>query len=104
MLLWCQLKHRQLLGEKFRRQFSIGPYVVDFFCPALHLAIELDGDSHFVDGAARSDERRRRYIESYGIRIVRFLNTDVYDNLDGVLETLVRIMEEIRGAREQHEG
>ncbi len=96
VLLWCQLKDRQLLGQKFRRQYSIGPYVVDFYCPALRLAIELDGDSHFADGAAKHDEVRRCCIESYGIRIVRFLNTDVYENLDGVLEALARTMVEMK--------
>ena len=93
VLLWSKLRGRQLLGHKFRRQYSVGPYVVDFYCPALRLAIELDGDSHFAEGAAKKDEVRRRFIESFGIRIVRFLNTDVYENMDGLLDTLVREME-----------
>ena len=51
VLLWMQLKGRQLLGCKFRRQYSVGSYVLDFYCPEIRLAIELDGDSHFRAGA-----------------------------------------------------
>jgi len=90
VILWSKLQRRQLLGYKFRRQFSVGPYVIDFYCPTLNLAVELDGDNHFRDGAKRYDKRRQEYIESVGIAVVRFLNTDVYDNLDGVLEVFVR--------------
>ena len=95
VMLWSKLRGRQLLGQKFRRQYSVGPYVVDFYCPALRLAIELDGDSHFAEGAAGKDEERRRFIESFGIGIVRFLNTDVYENMDGLLEALVQTMVEM---------
>ncbi len=56
LILWSKLKNRQVSSRKFRRQFSIGPYVVDFYCPALKLAIEIDGDSHFQPG----DRRRMR--------------------------------------------
>ena len=97
VILWSKLQRRQLLGYKFRRQFSIGPYVMDFYCPALNLAIELDGDSRFREGAQQYDKQRQEYIESFGIAVVRFLNTDVYDNLDGVLEVIVR---EIGGREE----
>jgi very-short-patch-repair endonuclease len=62
----------------------VGPYVIDFYCPALKLAIEIDGESH--TGAAQAyDRERQRYIERYGIRFLRYSNTDVYGNLDGVL-------------------
>ncbi len=50
LMLWSKLKNRQICGRKFRRQFSVGPYVVDFYCPTLKLAIEIDGDSHFQPG------------------------------------------------------
>ena len=57
-LLWQQIRGKQLLGYKFRRQYSVGRYVLDFYCPALRLGIELDGDSHFQEGAAQGDQER----------------------------------------------
>jgi very-short-patch-repair endonuclease len=94
VLLWVRLKGRQVLGCKFRRQYSVGPYVIDFYCPALKLAIELDGDSHFRAGANAYDAERQVFIESFGIRVLRFLNTDIYENMDGVLEVIVRGIQE----------
>ena len=90
VILWSRLKSRQLLGCKFRRQYSLGSFVIDFFSVESKLGIELDGDSHYQAGAAEYDRKRQRFIESFGIRIVRVLNTDVYDNLDGVLEMIGR--------------
>lgn len=90
VLLWSKLKNRQLLGCKFRRQYSVESYLLDFYSAELKLAIELDGDSHFTTGAKTADERRQRWIESYGIQVLRFLNTDVYDNLDGVWDVINR--------------
>jgi very-short-patch-repair endonuclease len=77
VLLWSKLRGRQLSELKFRRQCSVGPYVVDFYCPQMKLAVEIDGDSHFGDGAEQRDARRQTYIESFGIRFVRCTNGDV---------------------------
>jgi len=88
VILWSRLKGRQLLGCKFRRQYSVGSFVIDFFSVETKLGIELDGDSHFQSGASEYDLGRQQFIESFGIRIVRILNVDVYDNLDGVLEMI----------------
>ncbi len=90
VILWSRLKGRQLLGCKFRRQYSVGSFVIDFFSVETKLGTELDGDSHFRAGAAEYDREHNRFIESFGIRIVRILNTEVYDNLDGVLEMIGR--------------
>src|SRR5271157_5890117 len=90
VILWSRLKGRQLLGCKFRRQYSVGSFVIDFFSVEIKLGIELDGDSHFQTGAPEYDRKRQQFIESFGIRIVRILNTDVYENLDGVLEMIGR--------------
>jgi very-short-patch-repair endonuclease len=92
--LWSRLRGRQLLGRKFRRQYSVGPYCLDFYCQEIRLAIELDGDSHFTDAARTRDRARQEWIESFGIRFVRFTNTDLYENLDGVLEVIARAIEE----------
>jgi len=90
VILWMRLKGRQLLRCKFRRQFSIGAFVIDFYSPEIKLAIELDGDSHFREGAREYDHERQTFIESFGIKIIRFLNVDIYENLDGVMEAIER--------------
>jgi very-short-patch-repair endonuclease len=88
VILWSRLKGRQLLGCKFRRQYSVGAFVIDFNSPEIRLAIELDGDSHYREGAPEYDQKRSLFIERFGIRVVRVLNSDVYDNLDGILEMI----------------
>lgn len=62
--------------------------MVDFYCAEVKLAIELDGDSHFLPSAQAYDEERLRFIEAHGVRVIRFLNADVMHNLDGVLLAL----------------
>ena len=96
-LLWSRIRRRQILGCKFRRQYSVGSYVIDFFSAEIRLGIELDGDSHFESGAPEYDNKRQQFIESFGIRTVRILNRDVYENLDGVLEM---IASEVVGRRD----
>ncbi len=83
-LLWARLRGGRL-GVKFRRQHGIGPYIVDFYCPAARLVIELDGESHYWQGRQEYDKTRDNFIEQQGLRIVHFSNVDVTHNLDGVL-------------------
>ena len=88
-LLWSYLKNRQIAGFKFRRQYSVGAYVVDFYCSKLKLAIEVDGPTHFAsERVIEYDKQRQRFIESFGIRIFRVTNHDVYTNLAGVIELI----------------
>jgi very-short-patch-repair endonuclease len=94
LTLWSHLRARQLLGRKFRRQYSVGPYSIDFYCVEDKLAIELDGDSHFTPAAIENDARRQQFIESFGIRVLRFTNQDVYENIEGVIEMIARAIEE----------
>ncbi|MDX1656560.1 MAG: endonuclease domain-containing protein, partial [Candidatus Competibacteraceae bacterium] len=86
--LWLHLRNRQLAGLKFRRQYGIGRYVLDFYCPHLRLGIELDGDSHYQSGGPAHDRQRQLYIESLGIELLRFGNRDVMENMDGVLRVI----------------
>lgn len=86
--LWEFLRGSQLNGLKFRRQYGIGPYVVDFYCPELRLAIEIDGDSHYEKGADIYDQKRQQFIERRNIRFLRFTNDDIYENLEGVIEKI----------------
>src|SRR3954447_12532748 len=90
VILWSRLKGRQLLECKFRRQYSVGSFVIDFFSAEIKLGIELDGDSHFQPGVPDYDREWQQFIESFEIRVVRILNTDVYKNLDGVVEMIGR--------------
>jgi very-short-patch-repair endonuclease len=88
VLLWLRLKNKQVLGHRFLRQYSVDRYVLDFYCPKLRLAIEVDGESHFVEGAEEYDRERQQYIEALGIKFLRFLNTEIYHNLQGVLQAI----------------
>lgn len=85
--LWLELRGQQL-GYKFRRQYGIGTFIVDFYCPRLRLAIEVDGDSHFESDAIEYDNKREKYLNDNHIQIVRFTNQDIYHNLDEVIETI----------------
>jgi very-short-patch-repair endonuclease len=95
-LLWQKLKGKQLEGVKFRSQYGVGWFVVDFYCTELKLAIEVDGESHFQDGAQEYDWERQAFIESVGIRFLRFTNDEVYGNLEGVLERIIQKIGELR--------
>ncbi len=96
VILWSRLKGRQLLGCKFRRQYSVGSFVIDFFSVEIKLGIELDGESHYQPGAPEYDRKRQQFFETFGIKIVRIVNTEVYENLDGVLEMIGREIVERR--------
>jgi very-short-patch-repair endonuclease len=85
-ILWGQLRNRRFAGFKFRRQQPIDRYVADFFCAAARLVVELDGESHV--GKDVHDATRQAYLETQGLRVVRFWNTLVYDDLDTVLEVI----------------
>ncbi|MGD1046470.1 MAG: endonuclease domain-containing protein [Bacteroidota bacterium] len=73
-------------GYDFHRQKHIDEYIVDFYCPKLRLVIEIDGDSH--DGKERADFIRQKKLESMGLTVLRLWDTDVKDNVDGIVEQL----------------
>ena len=79
---------------KFRRQHSLGKYVVDFYCPECTLAIELDGEGHFNSIKAECDARRTAYLNKLDVQALRFENRAVFDNLWGVLEAIRRALED----------
>lgn len=92
IILWKKLKNKQVNGYKFRRQYGIGRYVVDFYCPELYLAIEVDGANHFFDAkSSKYDLERQRFIESLGIRVLRLTTTDIYHNLNNVLNEIYKV-------------
>ena len=85
--LWNILRNRQLADAKFRRQVWVGPYLVDFYCAAAKLVIEVDGDTHAHQQAY--DAARTASLEAEGFRVLRFANDDVMRTLDGVAATIV---------------
>ena len=87
--LWRQvLSSNRLEGLKFLRQKPLGDYIVDFYCADIRLAIELDGETH-ADQAAY-DAKRTEALAKFGIQVVRYTNTEVINNPDGVYEDLQR--------------
>ncbi len=93
-LLWCRFRGKQVDGLKFRRQYGVGDYVIDLYCPEAKLAVEVDGESHFDPVAEANDARRQAFIESFGIHVLRFTNPQVYEYLDEVVEKIWRVAKE----------
>jgi very-short-patch-repair endonuclease len=89
-LLWTLLKGKQLDGRKFRRQHSVGCYILDFYCSSEKLAVELDGEHHFMEDQKQYDEERTKYLNSLNIRVVRFENERLFQNPEGVLDEIRR--------------
>lgn len=83
--LWECLRDHQLSGLKFYRQYSVGPYILDFYCPKLKLAIELDGKSHNKSDAKIYDIERTRYLKNINVNVMRFKNLEVTENTAEVL-------------------
>ena len=86
--LWSRLRAKQFQGLKFRRQHGIGPYIVDFYCPERSLVIEVDGDAHAPEAQVMKDRERDQYLHSLGLQVIRFMNDDVLNNIEGMLEDL----------------
>ena len=88
VILWAHLRSKMLEGYRFRRQYGIDRYVVDFYCPKAKLALEIDGDSHFNNESQNYDRVRDEYVEALGIRVLRFTNREICENLNGVLQVI----------------
>ena len=91
-LLWSHLRNKQFYGIKFYRQYSIGKYILDFYCPELRFAIELDGGQHAEEDNKRNDNIRSEYLRAQGIKVIRFWNNDVMKNIEGVLYEIKEIV------------
>ena len=95
--LWTELRGRRQDGLKFRRQHPVPPYVLDFAERRLKLAIEIDGPSHFMDGAADNDAARTAYLAAKGWTVIRFTNSDVVEDIDAVVEAIWLKAMEMKG-------
>jgi len=89
--LWQAIRQRHLLGRRFRRQHVLGPYIVDFICLEANLIIEVDGGQHA--DRADSDDRRTRWLEQKGYRVLRFWNNEVLTELEAVLEDIAKALD-----------
>jgi very-short-patch-repair endonuclease len=98
MRLWQKLRNRQL-GVDFRRQHPAGRFILDFYCPAMRLAIELDGGQHTDAHHETRDRKRDRWLGEHGVTVLRFWNSDIAKNLRGVLEVIAAKVSELRATQ-----
>lgn len=91
--LWEFLRNRKLGGFKFNRQYSIGPYILDFYCPKVKVGIELDGNLHTENEKIIYDKEREKVLQESHVSVIRFWNNEIENNIDEVLE---KILKEIR--------
>lgn len=94
ILLWSELKNRQILGFQFHRQVPLLDYIVDFYCHELQLAIEIDGDSHSNEDIAEKDEIRQTSLEAKGVHFLRFDDLEVKQNKDVIINDIINWIEQ----------
>jgi very-short-patch-repair endonuclease len=87
-LLWRHLRGKQLAGYKFRRQEPLGDYIVDFVCFSKKIVIEVDGGQHAIEDD--NDLKRDNWLQEQGFKVLRFWNTEVLANIEGIIETILR--------------
>ena len=97
-ILWYYLRNRRFHNLKFRRQYSIERYYIDFFCSELNFGIELDGGQHYTLDGKKYDRKRTEYLLNKGVKIVRYTNHEVIQNIKSVLEDLTKKIEEIHSS------
>jgi very-short-patch-repair endonuclease len=91
-LMWSRLRRRQIKDYQFYRQKILGNYIVDFFCPAAKLVIEIDGGQHLFPEQVRKDAMRDGYLAGLGLTVLRLTDTEVLRNMDGVLERILQFV------------
>ena len=94
-LIWEKLRRRQIKNKRFLRQYSVGKYVIDFFCPEIKLAIEVDGDTHITDEEIEYDKYRQIEVENLGIKFLRFKNDEIFENIANVIKKIEITIEEM---------
>jgi very-short-patch-repair endonuclease len=86
--LWTRLRYKQV-GYRFLRQYSVGKFILDFYCPDIHLAIEVDGGGHNDKITKAYDQERTRFLNSINIQVIRFWNDEVLKHTDDVIEVIM---------------
>ena len=87
-MLWLRLRRKQLKGHPFYRQKIIDKYIVDFYCAKANLVIELDGGQHYSDTGQEKDRTRKDVLGKMGLKVLRFSDRDVFENMGGVMERI----------------
>ena len=95
-IMWLHLKKRQL-GYRFLRQYSVDHFVIDFYCPELKLAVELDGDVHNLPEQKEYDIARQKYLEKYGIKFIRITNEEFLGNPNKAFDKIEEAIKNISG-------
>jgi very-short-patch-repair endonuclease len=90
---WAHVRLKQLNGCQFYRQRIIAHYIVDFYCPRAKLVIELDGGQHLSEEGVAADRKRDEYLRRLGLKVLRFSDTDVLLNIEGVIGVVLEEME-----------
>lgn len=89
--LWSDLKGKKMFGFKVRRQFGVGNYIIDFYCPELKLAVEIDGNVHHYSDKKKADKAKNDYLNELGIKMIRIQNSDFDEDYETVLKYLERV-------------
>jgi len=93
-VIWYNLRRHGIAGYNFRRQHPFGPYILDFYCPAGRLVVELDGGQHLDMDNARRDQERTTYLEQHGLRVLRFNNIQALKETKAVLDVILKLLED----------
>ena len=93
--LWFHLRNRRMKNEKFYRQYSVGLYILDFYCPSKRLGIEIDGSQYYDMEYKMYDKERTEYLTENNIRLLRFTNLEILNNLDTVCERIFNYLENV---------
>ncbi len=89
--LWLRLRQRKPGRPTFRRQHALGPYILDFYCAGLKLAVEVDGSTHYAEQAVEHDARRTAWLATQGITVIRILASDVLRDADAAAEYICQV-------------
>jgi very-short-patch-repair endonuclease len=87
-ILWTKISRNQLNGLRFLRQYGVGPYILDFYCPKMRLCIEVDGSVHKGEDPEIYDKEREKYLESVEITVIRFWNSQIMKNIELVVQKI----------------
>ncbi len=86
--LWSRIRRKQLKEIQFYRQKNIGDYIVDFYCPSAKLIVEIDGGQHYSGDTRTKDQKRDEFLNRLGFKVLRFSNSDVFENIEGVVQKI----------------
>ena len=87
-LFWVKVRNKRLLGMRFKRQYGIGPYILDFFIPQLNICIEIDGSIHDLVEVKRKDVNKDAFLKQNGIHVLRFKNHQIENDMDSVIDCI----------------